>query len=128
MKLYRKIASCLNAMENCGTNELGRFWIWHDRHETEAVQLVYNHMPSGSGIDCGTHIDLDRSTGEKLVFTCGFHHINQDGMYDGWTEHTVTVRPSLQFGIDIEISGRNRNDIKEYLHEVFYDALIQEVQ
>ena len=44
-------------------------------------------------------------------------------MYDGWTNHTLTVRASLQFGIDLTISGRNRNQIKEYLYETFQCAL-----
>jgi hypothetical protein len=49
------------------------------------------------------------------------------GYYDGWTEHTLTVRPSLAFGIDLKFSGRNRNQIKDYLHEVFHEALTHEI-
>ena len=49
--------------------------------------------------------------------------MNENGFYDGWTDHTLTVRPSLVHGIELEISGRNRNDIKEYLHETFHSAL-----
>jgi hypothetical protein len=36
------------------------------------------------------------------------------------------VRPSLAFGIDIEISGPDRNQIKEYLSEVLDVALVAE--
>ena len=51
----------------------------------------------------------------------------ETGMYDGWTEHTVTVRPSLQFGFRLSISGRNRNGIKDYIAEVFGEILNTEV-
>ena len=46
--------------------------------------------------------------------------------YDGWTEHTVTVTPSFS-GFNMRISGRNRNDIKDHMHETFYSALHTEV-
>lgn len=50
-------------------------------------------------------------------------HQNCDsGMYDGWTEHKVTVTPSFS-GFDITVSGRNRNGIKEYIADMFYTAL-----
>lgn len=44
-------------------------------------------------------------------------------MYDGWTDHTVIVTPSLRSGFDIRITGRDRNQTKEYLYEVFDSAL-----
>lgn len=80
-------------------------------------------MPSGSGIDSGTKLDYGRSTPDKLVFTMSFHHMNDSGMYDGWTDHSITVKPSLVYGIEIGISGRNRNDIKDYLGDTYHAAL-----
>lgn len=82
-------------------------------------QLV-DMLPSGSGIDSGTKLESASAT--KIVLTAGFHHMNENGYYDGWTEHKITVRPVFG-GLDITISGRNRNDIKEYLHQVYHDAL-----
>jgi len=51
-----------------------------------------------------------------------------DGMggYDGWTEHKITVRPSLQFGFNMKISGRDRNGAKEYLYQVYEEWLNSE--
>jgi hypothetical protein len=37
------------------------------------------------------------------------------------------VRPSLEYGIDIRITGRDRNDIKDYLGEVFELWLNEEI-
>jgi hypothetical protein len=98
---------------------------WFDRW-TERINDLVDLLPSGSGIDTGTEIDLDRSTGEKIVLYLSFHHMN-DGFYSGWTDHTVIVRPSFR-GINVRISGRDRNGIKEYLAETYDYALTQEVE
>jgi hypothetical protein len=96
--------------------------------ELEIAALVKQHMPSGSGIDCGTTLPLILPLGEKLVFGCEFHHMDENGSYDGWTSHTIVVTPSLQFDFCIKIGGRDRNQIKEYLHDVYHAALCAEVE
>jgi hypothetical protein len=100
---------------------------WAERHEQRIINLVSEYMPSGSGFDNGTTLDLESSNGNKLVFTTSYHHMNDVGMYDGWTEHAVIVKPDLQFGFELRISGRDRNDIKDYIAEVFEYALRTEV-
>lgn len=123
--LCNRIAELVQARANC----LDRDPVnqeWADRHEERALALVREHMPSGSGFDSGTALDLDRSTGEKLVFSTSFHHMAESGMYDGWTEHLVTVTPSLLFGFLIKVGGRDRNQIKDYIAETFHHALSQE--
>jgi hypothetical protein len=113
--LYREFASLLNAIDNCrksGNTE------WLEKHET-SLDALESFLPSGSGINIGTKLDRDKSTSEKLVFSFSFHHMDERGGYDGWTDHVLTIRPSLQFGIDIRISGRDRNQIKDYLYETY---------
>jgi hypothetical protein len=122
--LYRELARLLQAQANCrkaGNAE------WLDKHGESIRRLVYSFMPSGSGIDGGTTLDLDASKPSRLVFTMSFHHMNEVGMYDGWTHHTLIVTPSLVSGIDLRITGRDRNRVKEYLYEVYHHALTQEV-
>src|SRR6266704_3653238 len=99
--LYKHLASIVGARLNCQKSDNIE---WLDKHEESIEYLVKNFMPSGSGIDSGTKIDLDESTSEKLVFHFGFHHIDENGMYDGWTEHTLTVLPSLCFDTVLKIS------------------------
>lgn len=70
----------------------------------------------------GTHLHQ----GDPKLFTALFHLMNDVGYYDGWTEHTVTVTPSFG-GVNLRISGRNRNDIKESIHQAFDTALKTEV-
>ena len=125
MKLYQELASRIQARLNCA--ESGNVE-WFEKHEARIEELVKNYMPSGSGFDCGTKIDLDKSTPEKLVFYTDFHHMNEAGYYDGWTEHRITVRPSLQHYFTLTISGRNRNEIKDYIHQAFDCALDEEVK
>ena len=94
---------------------------------TSRLSELDDELPSGSGIDSGCKIDLDSSTSEKIVITFGFHHMNDGGFYDGWTEHKLTVKPSFLFGIDLKISGRDRNQIKDYLYDLFSFELKKEI-
>lgn len=116
--LYRAIAGAIQAARNAdaaGNSE------WEVKHDRRAHDLVRRHMPSGAGIDSGTSL-LDTSTPERLVFLADYHHMSEQG-YTGWTEHTVIVTPSLTAGFELRITGRNRNDVKDYLAEVYDDAL-----
>lgn len=122
--LYKLIATALDARINCDRSN-NREWFerWTDHLQTFEREL----LPSGSGIDNGCSIDLERSNGGKVVIHTGFHHMNEGGMYDGWTDHTVIVRGSLVSAFELTISGSNRNDIKEYLSQVFHDTLSQQI-
>jgi hypothetical protein len=122
--LYSELAHLVSARRNCektGSTE------WRDKHEDSIGNLCREYLPSGSGFDAGSHIDLDASHAEKLVFTTSYHHMNNGGYYDGWTEHTVTVTPSFIGGFNIRVSGRNQNDIKGYIAESFSYVLQMEV-
>lgn len=122
--LYQRLASAFVARRNCaavGNTE------WFDRHTRTIQELVSRYMPSGSGWDTGTQYDLDSWTDSKMTFTGSFHHMDDHGGYAGWTDHVVTVRPSFD-GIELRISGSNRNDIKDHLHDMFYTALRSAVE
>jgi hypothetical protein len=92
-----------------------------------ARHLVKDYLPSGSGFDAGTTLDEGASSPDKLVFDTSFHHMDEHGGYDGWTEHKVIVTPSLAHGCDLRVTGRDRNDIKSYIGETFAHALDTEV-
>lgn len=115
---YSRVANKLVAYDNClksNNNE------WLSKHESDLNELVENYLPSGSGFDNGTKFNWDESNRNKLVFDTAFHHMNEGGYYDGWTEHKVIITPDLMFGFNIKITGRNRNDIKEYIGQCFDD-------
>ena len=123
--LYKAIAYTLAAYQRCietGNKE------WEDKHGDLLEEFQGNYYPSGSGFDRGTILDLEKSTPNKLVFHTAFHHMNDNGYYIAWTDHEITVKPNLAFDIDITISGKNRNEIKEVIHQEFHNCLTQEVE
>lgn len=85
--------------------------------------IRHNCLPSGAGFDHGTDINTDKCDDTRLTLNTAFHHMHESGIYDGWTDHTVTVRPSLMFGFVVTVSGRNRNQIKDYIGNTFTEAL-----
>ena len=119
-KLYQEIANLVQArqwgLKNGNTVAV-------EMAEKRLQEIEQNLLPSGGGLDNGTSIDLDKSTGRKIVLHCSFHHMDEHGFYVGWTEHTITVVADLITDFDLKISGRNKNEIKEYLAEIFDFAL-----
>ena len=122
MKNYQRIASLLQAVENCermNNNE------WKHKH-IEHIEDMCNNGPSGGGIDSGTEFNWDKSSPYKLFFIVDFHHMNDAGYYDGWTNHEVIVTPDLAMEINLRITGKDRNYIKDYLYDVYHHWLTQD--
>lgn len=118
-KLYQDFASKLEARNNCissGNHE------WKVKHDKALKELLYA-LPHGSGIDGEWELD-DSSTLNRLVFTCSYHHMNDGGMYDGWTDFSVVLTPTFD-GFSLRIFGkfpRRYADTRDYLAEVLYHA------
>lgn len=118
MKLIEAIAQALASRNNClesGNTQTEAVW-------TEVLRRLERALPSGSGINAGTMIER-ASLPDCVILHTSFHHMNQHGVYDGWTTHRITVKPSFVYGLDLRISGGNRNEIKDYLHQVYEQAL-----
>ena len=123
MKLYQELAKACGAYNRCVTSGNAEW----ERKWKDQIDEMLEEFPSGSGFDNGTQIDLDASDDDKLMFTTAFHHMNDGGMYDGWTEHTVIVTGSLGMGFHVKVGGRDRNEIKDYISEQFHYALDRDV-
>lgn len=99
-------------------------------YEHDLDTLVRYWMPSGSGIDCGTRIDIVKSTSTKLIFTFDFHHMNQDGFYCGWTNHKLIVTPDFE-DFNMRITGqhpsRQRHNT-QYFHDYLYSTFSHALQ
>lgn len=121
--LCRAIASTLVAIENCRRSDNME---WLDRHEAR-LKLLGKMLPSGAGFDSGSSVVLAESSQHKLVMATSFHHMNEHGYYDGWTEHRVIVLPNLMGGWDIRVTGKDRNAIKGYIADTFLAALDADV-
>ena len=123
-KVYSRLAQLLDAYRRnveTGNDE------WRDKHQEMIDSLCENHLPHGSGFDSGVSLDYDRSNPNKLVFNAPYHHMDENGFYAGWGDYAVTVKPSLAFGFDLTISGRDRNGFKDYATELFDYMLREEV-
>lgn len=58
----------------------------------------------------------------RLVIHVPFHCMDANGCYDGWRDYRVVVRPAFD-GITVTVTGRDYNDLKSYLGELFHEAL-----
>ena len=123
--LYQEIVARVVAMRNCkksGNEE------WYYRHDVALRKLCTQYLPSGSGLDAQPAVNIYLTTDAKLLIECAdFHHMDEHGGYDGWSNHDIIVTPSLQFGMGLRVTGRDRNGVKEYIRSVFYHALMQPV-
>lgn len=120
MKTYQRIHSLSQAIENC--IESGND-VWKGKHE-ESLNTIMERAPSGSGFDSGTNLLM--VTEDQMTFETFFHHMDEMGGYDGWTSHVVYVKPSFE-GITLRITGKDKNDIKDYIGDVFHEWLNTEI-
>lgn len=119
-----KFAGIFAAWKNCKASNNPD---WEEKHE-DALNKMLENLPHGSGIDNGVKFDWEKSTYNKLIFSLSFHHMNEVGYYDGWTDHKVIITPSFIGDFCVKITGRNRNDIKDYLREIFSNIFIHHSQ
>ena len=116
--------------------------------ESDRIEQLQEILPSGSGIDSGTSIDDDESSESKVVLTLGYHHMDENGYYCGWSYWKLSVIPTFS-GIDIDIektadhcdhfaidvaTGEEYDNEQfsdesttEYLGDLFHQALTQDI-
>lgn len=133
MKVYQKIAAeiaRLNRAKSDGSiaSLMTGGNPWESDARAELADIESDHLPNGSGFDCGTRIIIDESSDSRIVLATDFHHMNENGYYDGWTTHRVILTPSFQFGFEIRVTGKDRNGIKEYIGDAFHSALNSEIE
>lgn len=117
MKLYVYIAQNLGRIERLHKDGRSDF---AERIREDMENFVKANLPRGSGFDMGTTLNFDKSSPDRLVFNTSFHHMNDAGFYDGWTEHEVRVSADLQFGFKLTVGGKDRRAIKAYIAEQFH--------
>lgn len=123
MKVYQQVAAWAGAYKTASNREIA------DNYPEWIGKLVKGFLPSGSGIDNGVVIDLDKSDGYKLVFTSSFHKMSESGFYCGWWDFKVTVRPSLITDFDLKITSSQKDTqmLRDYLLDIFAHSLSQEI-
>jgi len=76
--------------------------------------IQQNYLPSGSGIDSGCTINVEKY--QILEIKSSYHTMDENGCYGRWTDFTVKVKPSLIFDFDISIIGNfgKHQMVKDY--------------
>lgn len=129
------IASAIQARANCiksGNKE------WQEKWE-ERLKEMEDRLPSGSGFDRGTKIDLDRSWPYRqpasfITLTTSYHHMNEYGYYTHWSDHELIVRPVFEGSIDITVRGTTAEGEdadegwEDYVSELFHTKLSEIVE
>jgi hypothetical protein len=90
-------------------------------HNEEKLNELIDLLPHGSGIDGTTKLDLEHSKLNKIIITSSYHHMDEYGGYDGWTDFEIILSPDWG-GFDIDIKGKFPKrylDTKEYLADTF---------
>jgi len=52
--------------------------------------------------------------------------MDENGYYDGWTEHQAIITPSLSWSFNLKITGKDKRGIKEYLRDLFEQVMSEE--
>jgi hypothetical protein len=112
--------------------EIARLCAWKPNKEYEDIRndaliACELRLPSGSGFDNGSKIDVLNSNGQKIIINTSFHHLSENGYYTGWTNHKVICTPQFS-GVKIVVTGRDKNDIKDYIYQTFSDSLEQKIK
>lgn len=94
----------------------------------DRIDKLEKMLPSGSGIDSGCKINREKSGEDKVIIEFDFHHMDDNGYYDGWTHHEIIIKPKLWNNFDFRITGRNKRMIEDYLNDVFDYALREEIE
>lgn len=125
-KLYSRISNLIQARKNCEKTENE---IWFDNHTEELEKIEKQFLPSGSGFDSGTKIDIENSSRNKIILSTSFHAMDENGFYDGWYDFKITIKPDLLFGFTLSIQGKDyrKNPLKSYIFEIFSDILDTEI-
>jgi hypothetical protein len=109
MKVYQKMARLVD------WNPTGSYII--SKNE-QMEDLVKNYLPSGSGFDGDISID-EKSTDKKIILHVEYHHMNDNGFYDGWSTFKLIIVPSLAYDYSLVVKGETV--VKKY----FYDGVFK---
>ena len=121
MKVYKALAQLVAARQNCierGNDEC------REKHEAR-IERIINEFPHGAGIDGETAIYYHRSRKDRVVIRSSFHCLNDNGLYTHWIDFQLIITPSLANDFDLRVLGifGERQDLREYLRQLFYQAL-----
>lgn len=119
--IIEALHSALIAQQNCKKSGNAE---WDIRWTAYIERIRREHLPSGGGFDAGTRVIGLAADGHGVKLETDFHHMDDNGSYDGWTHHTIVVRPTfVPSSVHLTITGPDRNSIKDYISDMYSDTL-----
>ena len=132
--MKRKLFLEFNQLLNTKSHIENKTEIYDQEYLQKINDMINNcisELPHGSGINYDWHIDYPRFKYDKvIVLYNSFDAMTEYGMYDTVIHFTVKITASFNQEYDLLITGNfgKYQSIKEYLYEIMYDALSQEVE
>ena len=77
-------------------------------------------LPHGSGFDSAPTLESVKP--DRLTVCGSYHAMDSNGSYCGWLDFTVTVKASLEYGIDVSARGAGAEH-NDYIAETYQEAL-----
>lgn len=123
--VYQKLATTFMAYRNCleamgpqTSHNHKHYATLADRHWETIKGIVKDSLPHGSGIDTDLQFDFSKSGFDRLLIHGEYHNMDDCGNYDGWTQFTVAVIPSLSFDfqVEVEVSDYDLIRVKDRTH------------
>jgi len=101
-----------------------------EREELQSeIKWVLNGMlPHGSGIDADWIISF-KNKSNKIYISNSYHHMNEDGYYDGWSDFTVIINLLGNEYFKLVFNGTEsqrlakKYDIRDYLESYLSECL-----
>ena len=109
MKVYQQLARLVD------WNPTGEYL---DSKNKRVDELIDKYLPSGSGFDGKIELD-EKSTDKKIILHVEYHHMNDNGFYDGWSTFKIIITPSLAYDYSLVVKGETV--VKKY----FYDGVFK---
>jgi hypothetical protein len=117
-KVYSHIANLFNSATTT-TNEY-----WKDAWHQILIEVIDTYLPRGSGFDSGCYLDFEKSSTNKLVINCDYHHMTEHGYYDEWSYNKIVITPDLRWEFNMKlVNMKGGKRLKDYDREYFIDTL-----
>lgn len=97
--------------------------------QDEAIDIFNHVLPHGSGIDCDWKITFHNRS-KRIHMSNSYHCMDENGMYDGWSDFTVIIDWEDEEYYRIMFHGREsqrlarKYDLRDYLTDLICECLV----
>ena len=125
MELYQELASLLKWRKTVNEE--------YQKQLEDKLDILTNYLPSGSGFDDGSVVDVNKSNNNKIIIHSAYHHLDNNGFYDGWSNFSIIIKPDLMFGFTLTLIGNTTIrkyfdcDFRNYVIDIFSDTLHKKI-